>query len=303
MNVCFIYNPESGSGKITSYIKWIEQEFSKYNHAITSYKTEKENDAYHIALDSNNYDLLLVSGGDGTINEVVNAVMQLNKKPIIAYIPSGTVNDVGHQIGMSTNIKKAVNIILKNPLVKPIDICQINEKYFIYVAAAGKFTKSSYDIKRKHKKRYGKLAYFFRGSRELFKDYKIPIKVTHDGGEFEDLASLIIALNGRRIGGFHLFGMKNKLDDGKVALRIFRRESWLLLRVITFFLTGGLYDTRKNRTYRSSYFKIETDDDVSWNIDGEYMGQGPIEINVIPKAIKFIVNEKKSRKNFVKENE
>ena len=229
--------------------------------------------------------------------------MQLNKKPIIAYIPSGTVNDVGHQIGMSTNIKKAVNIILKNPLVKPIDICQINEKYFIYVAAAGKFTKSSYDIKRKHKKWNGKLAYFFRGSRELFKDYKIPIKVTHDGGEFEDLASLIIALNGRRIGGFHLFGMKNKLDDGKVALRIFRRESWLLLRVITFFLTGGLYDTRKNRTYRSSYFKIETDDDVSWNIDGEYMGQGPIEINVIPKAIKFIVNEKKSRKNFVKENE
>lgn len=300
MNVCFIYNPESGSGKIISYLDWIKEEFLRYNHAITLYETKKEKDAYYKVLESNEYDMFLIAGGDGTVNEVVNALMQLETRPIIAYIPTGTVNDVGHLIGMPLRIKRAVKMILEKPYVKDVDICQINDKYFVYVAAAGKFTKSSYDIKRKYKKRYGRLAYFFRGSREIFKDYKIPIKVTHEGETFEELCSLILALNGRRIGGFHLYGMKNKLDDGQVSLRFFRRESWLLLRVIAFFLTGGLYDTGKNKTFRSSSFKIETDDNVSWNVDGEYMGQGSIEIDVVPKAVKFIVNERKARKNFTK---
>lgn len=301
MNVCFIYNPESGSGKIKSYLAWIEQEFLNYNHKITLYETKKEKDAYQRALSASAYDMILVAGGDGTLNEVINGVMQLENKPKIAYIPTGTVNDVGHLIGMKKNIKKSLKIILKNPVVKDIDICKINDKYFVYVAAAGKFTKSSYDISRKSKKTFGKMAYFFRGSKELFKDYNMPIKITSLTETHEQTSALVLILNGRRIGGFNLYNLKNKLDDGKVSLRSFKRESWMFLRVVAFILTGGLYDTRKNRTLRDSYFKIDTKDDVSWNIDGEYMGKGSIEVRVVPKAVKFVVNKRKVKKNFVKE--
>lgn len=108
-------------------------------------------------------------------------------------------------------------------------------------------------------------------------------------------------MNGRRIGGLSLYNLKNKLDDGLMSLRSFKRERFMFLRVMLFFMTGGLYDTRKNRTFRDSYFKIETNDDVSWNIDGEYMGKGSIEVKVVPRAVKFIVNKRKLKRSFVKE--
>lgn len=301
MKVYFIYNPESGSGKIISYLTWIEEEFKKYDHEITLYKTEKTKDAYHQALLTSSYDMVLVAGGDGTLNEVINGVMELEKKPVIAYIPTGTVNDVGHLIGMKKRVKKTIKIILKKPVVKELDICKINDKYFVYVAAAGKFTKSSYDISRKSKKYLGRTAYLLRGSKELFKDYNIPIKVTSNIKVYEETSALILIMNGRRIGGLSLYNLKNKLDDGLMSLRSFKRERFMFLRVMLFFMTGGLYDTRKNRTFRDSYFKIETNDDVSWNIDGEYMGKGSIEVNVVPRAVKFIVNKRKLKRSFVKE--
>ncbi len=301
MKVCFICNPESGSGKITSYLTWIEEEFKKYDHEITLYKTEKKKDAYHQALLTSSYDMVLVAGGDGTLNEVINGVMELEKKPVIAYIPTGTVNDVGHLIGMKKRVKKTIKIILRKPVVKELDICKINDKYFVYVAAAGKFTKSSYDISRKSKKYLGRTAYFLRGSKELFKDYNIPIKVTSNIKVYEETSALILIMNGRRIGGLSLYNLNNKLDDGLMSLRSFKRERFMFLRVMLFFMTGGLYDTRKNRTFRDSYFKIETNDDVSWNIDGEYMGKGSIEVKVVPRAVKFIVNKRKLKRNFVKE--
>lgn len=169
MRVCFIYNPESGSGKITSYLAYIEEEFLKYNHEITLYATKREKDAYLYAKLSSEYDMVLVAGGDGTLNEVVNGVMTLDNKPTIAYIPTGTVNDVGHLIGMKKNVKKTLRLILKKPIVKEMDICRINDKYFVYVAAAGRFTKSSYDISRNSKKRFGKVAYFLGAHKKSLK--------------------------------------------------------------------------------------------------------------------------------------
>lgn len=301
MRVCFIYNPESGKGKIISYLDWIKQAFLKKNQEIEFYSTKQEKDAYYFTKNNSGFDMLLVAGGDGTLNEVINGIMDKKEKPVIAYIPTGTVNDVGHLIGMKKRVKKTVNIMLDKPVVKPIDICKINDKYFVYVAAAGKFTKSSYDISRKSKKILGKLAYFLRGSKELFKDYNMPIKLTYSKGIYEETSSLIMILNGKRIGGFQLFGLKNKLDDGMLSLRSFKRESFMFLRVLAFFLTGGLYDTRKNKTFRDSNFIIETDDDVSWNIDGEFMGKGSIEVSVVSKAVNFIVNKKYIKRNFVKE--
>lgn len=300
MNVCFIYNPESGSGKITSHLKWIEEEFIKNNHNITLFETHKRKDAYNYAKDASNYDMVLVAGGDGTLNEVVNGLMELEKRPIIGYIPTGTVNDVGHLIGMKRNVKKTVRMILKESHIKETDIVKINDSYFVYAAAAGKFTEASYDIERSLKKKFKTFAYFLRGSKDLFKDYKIPVNAKFDNGSYNDVCSLILIINGKRIGGFRLFGIQNKLDDGKFSVRFFRRESWLFLRIAAFLLTGGLYDTRKNKTFQTSKLTLKTRDDISWNTDGEFMGKGSIDINLVPKAVKFIVNKKMVNKTYLK---
>ncbi len=300
MNVGFIYNPESGSGKIVKQIDWIKQEFIKNGHNIEIYKTEKPHDGYRYALEGHKYDMLLVAGGDGTLNEVVNGLMTLDKRPFIGYLPTGTVNDVGHLLGISRNIKRATKMILKQTTIKAIDISKINGNYFVYAAGTGRFAPTSYVTERKYKKKFGSIAYFVEGSKEIFKDYKIPIKATFDDGTFENMCALVLILNGHRVGGFKLFGMKSKLDDGLIAARFFKREPGMILRMLGFFITGGLYDTRKNKTFHSTYFKIETDDDIDWNTDGELSCKGSVYIKVIPRAIRFVVNHKRVKKYFVK---
>lgn len=298
MKVGFIYNPESGSGKIIAYLDYIKNAFLDYNHTIDLMPTKKVKDAEEYAQNSK-YDMLLVAGGDGTINEVVNGLMTKEERPIIGYIPTGTVNDVAHMLGIPKNIKKALKLILENPTIRNIDVSKINNRYFVYAAATGKFAKASYDLKRSFKKRYGSIAYFLRGTQELFQDYNIPVEITSDDGKWRGLCSLMLFLNGPRVAGVRLNRMKAKLNDGVIEARFFKKEPGVLFRMFGFFVSGGLYDTKKNKTIRSSKFIIDMPKEFEWNIDGEFAGKGPAIIEVVNKAIPIIVHPKRHRKHFL----
>ncbi len=298
MKIAFIYNPESGSGKITLLLDWINNQFSSYNHELTFIATKKPKDAQLYAAEHKEFDMLLVAGGDGTLNEVVTGIMENEKRPIIGYIPTGTVNDVGHMLGIPTNIKKAVKMMLDKPKIREVDVTKINSHYFVYAAATGKFAKASYDVARKDKKRFGFWAYYKSGSKEIFKDYKIPVKATFDEGVFEGECALILFLNGPRVGGFKLFNMKSKLDDGLIEARFFKREPGVLFRLLGFFFSGGLYSTRKNKTIHSSKYTLEIPKDVEWNTDGELSCKGSVRLEVVPKAIKILTHPTKHKGYF-----
>ncbi len=298
MKVSFIYNPESGKGKITKYIDYIKYVFYEEGHELKLCPTAKEKDAQKFA-EEEVTDMLLVAGGDGTINEVVNGIMKREDRPIIAYIPTGTINDVGTILGIPKNIKRALKLIVNNPLVVDMDVVRINNKHFVYAAATGKFTKASYDIKRVYKKRYGAISYFLRGSKDLFQSYNIPVEITHDEGMWRGVCSLILLLNGPRVAGFRLNLMHSKLNDGIIEARFFKHEPGLLFRMFGFFASGGLYDTKKNKTIRSSKFIIDMPKTFEWNTDGEYAFKGPVKVEVVPKAIKIIINPKRHKKYFV----
>lgn len=295
MKIVFIYNPESGKGRINLEISYIESYIKSKGHELYIKRTFKPNDAFLFSSQSASYDMILVAGGDGTINEVVNGVMTLSKRPLIGYIPTGTVNDVAHLIGIPKNIKKALKIIFEEGLFKEMDITKINDKYFVYASATGKFAKASYDLKRSYKKRYGVLAYFYRGTKEVFQDYKLYGDIKYDKGRFRGPYSLLLFLNGPRVAGIRLRRIKSKLDDGVIEARFFKREPGMLFRFLGFFITGGLYDTRKNKTIKSSKFKVEINKDTEWNIDGEFAFKGSANIEVINRAVKIIINKKKRK--------
>lgn len=298
MRVGFIYNPESGSGKIERNSKYIVDAFTAKGHVIDILKTEKTLDAKRYAIESD-HDMLLVAGGDGTLNEVVNGLMTKEKRPKIAYIPTGTVNDVAHMLGISMNVKKAVKLILETGEVKKMDVSKINDTYFTYVAATGRFTKASYDVKRKDKKRFGILAYIVRGITDLLFDYKMPMKITYDGGVLEKTFTLLLFLNGPRVGGRNLYLMKkSKLNDGKIEARIFEhRRFWMLIKILTFFAIGGLV-MRGGHRLTSSFYEIEAEHDqadIDWNTDGEKTEKNSVRIDVIQEAIEIYVSKKAAK--------
>ncbi len=295
MKILFIYNPESGRGKIKSKINFIINYIENKGHKIDVKATTKPNDAYSYVLNLKDYQMVLVAGGDGTLNEVVNGLMSLTEKPLLGYIPTGTVNDVAHLLGIPKNIKKALDIVFESKLKKQIDITKINEKYFIYTGATGKFAKASYDIKRSLKKKYGVFAYLYRGSQELFKDYYMAADIKYDEGRFRGPYSLLLFLNGPRVGGFRLHRLKSKLDDGLIEARFFKREPGMLFRLFGFFISRGLYDTKKNKTISSSKFKVEINENSEWNIDGEYAFNGSAKLEVVSRAITIFINSKKEK--------
>ncbi len=306
MKSVFVYNPESGKGKIKKYKNYILKKLSEKYGEIDCIETTYAGHAHDIAKDSvSKYDYFFVSGGDGTINEVINGMgsARPEDKPIIGYLPSGTVNDVARSLGISRNIKKAVkNLLVGIPFEH--DIFKVNNRYGIYVCCTGLFTKASYDTNRYQKKKYGKLAYFNNGLKELKETKPLLVQVKIDDKVIEKKCALVLILNSRSVAGFRL-NKHAKLNDGEVEIALFHSDdnkidfAELLAMANTFVF--GLKPNTKNKhiTYlKASSFEISTAEGTTINLDGEKSQDGSFKFNVLNKAVKIIAPKKLQMNKF-----
>ena len=110
----FIYNPHAGKAQIRSNLLDIIDVFTKAGYVVTAMPTQKSGDAIETVKKTQNdgYDLLVCSGGDGTLDEVVTGMMQCEKKTPIGYVPAGTTNDFASSLKISGNMKKAAEDIV-----------------------------------------------------------------------------------------------------------------------------------------------------------------------------------------------
>ena len=169
MKMLFVFNPNSGKAQIKNQLMKIIQVFSKAGYEITVYPTKAPLDGYqHILDNEGRYDVITCSGGDGTLNETVAAVLKYKgEKPPIGYIPSGTTNDFAASLGIPRNMTKAAVNIAKGKLF-PCDVGIVNgERSFNYVAAFGAFTRVSYGTPQNLKNILGHQAYVIEAVRSL----------------------------------------------------------------------------------------------------------------------------------------
>lgn len=301
MRYILLYNPISGKGRFKDKIPCIKKYFNDKSLSLDIYESrfakDLETKAEHL---DDKYDVVIIAGGDGTVNEVLNGIMKRTKKPKLAIIPSGTANDVASILGMKKNIKKTLDIITTtNPIA--MDVNQLNDRYFIYTTAAGVLTKVSYDISRRSLKRYGYFAYLMEGFKDMFKKYRMPMKITHDKGVTEGNFMLVLGLTSTRVGGFTLRRFSDAhINDGKFDLRLLNSNRFFrIAKLALFFLTAGLYRSKGDFHLSSTYFKIETTEDVTWNTDGEKSMCGSIEIKVLNEAIEVYTSDKVKKKHFI----
>ncbi len=269
MRALILYNPTSGKGRFKKNIGIIKDALIKkgYNN-LTIYESLFPKDLTKYINEHLNivhYDLLVVSGGDGTFNEVINGIMNINVIPNIFYIPSGTANDVGHILRLNKNIKKSINIFNQDN-IKKIDICKMNDYYFLYAMACGKFSDVSYNVNYKRKKMFGYLHYLKNGILQLNKKYSLD---TYINQTFYNLY-LFIGIKGSRVAAFKIKRKKNsKLNSGEIDLVLFKNNSYFsFLNMIFYFLTMGLYK-HNVISLSNNKFEILTQDDYTYNIDGE----------------------------------
>lgn len=298
MKCVFVYNPESGNGKIKKYRDYILKELATKYGEVDCVETRKAGDATEFAQNACGvYDYFFVSGGDGTINEVVNGFGENENAPILGIIPSGTVNDVAHSLHISKNLKKAVKNLIEGEVFEH-DIFKVNDRYGIYVCCTGLFSKTSYDTARYSKKRLGKFAYFLRGVKEVMTTKPTKLELQIDGEKIKKDCAMLLIFNSRSTAGFNV-NRKAKLDDGVVEVVVFhshKKSIWFfdLLRTVRFFFFG-VNSIRKSKhvTYRqASNFKIKLAEDTVINLDGEKSGKGTFDFSVINKGLKILIPKK-----------
>ncbi|MBQ8648867.1 MAG: diacylglycerol kinase family lipid kinase [Clostridia bacterium] len=288
-----IVNPCSGRAKMKNELLEVVSIFSSGGYEVTVYPTKERTDATKKVetLREDDYDIIVVCGGDGTLNEVITGLMNSSLNVTLGYIPSGTLNEWSSGLNISKSIPTAAKDILNGEEIS-LDIGSFNGKYFSYTASFGAFTEASYSAPQDIKNVFGQAAYFFEGVKSLGNIKAIHLKFKCDDREIEDDFLFGAVSNSMSVGGIVKFDTtKVKLNDGSFEVVLIRKpDNILKLQPII----DGLLKQDLNREgiefFHTKQVEVLGADGVSWTLDGEYApGEDKIEIKNLHSAIRLIV--------------
>lgn len=282
MQALLLYSDKTGFVKSDKYYdKIVKSLSSKYEVTLKFCSCIEELKQSSISAHES-FDVLLVAGGDGTLNTVINAIAPLkeNQRPIIGYIPCGTMNDAGKSYGIKSSIHKALKIILKGN-VQETDIGKCNDKYFIYLLAVGQYSDISYKVARKYKKKIGKLAYYKLAVKEAFHKSEIDVEINVNGVEINKRIPFLLILNGNYAGGFKV-NKRGSFDDGLLDMFISELGPFNGL-------ANYAFHKKKVAQYQCSKLDVELKTETCWCCDGEPLLAKHMEISCLPKHIKMFV--------------
>lgn len=270
----FIYNPNAGTGTLKPKLSDVLDIFTKAGYEVTAYPTQKYRDATEkMETCQDGYDLIVCSGGDGTLDEVVKGMRTRGYEAPLGYIPAGTTNDFATSLGIPKDILAAADTAV-NGVPFSCDVGRFNEDYFIYIAAFGLFTDVSYETKQSMKNILGHLAYVLEGAKRIFNIPSYKIRVTHDGEELEDEFIYGMVTNSRSVGGFTgIIGPDVVFDDGEFEVTLIKTpKNPLELNDLLGAIMLRQINPERMYSFKSGCIKFESLEEIPWTLDGEYGG-------------------------------
>lgn len=295
----FIYNSHAGKGKIRNKMTDIIEIFTKRGYEVTAVPTMHQGDAAEIAQNkSDEYELLVCSGGDGTLDEVVTGLMKAGVQIPVGYIPAGSTNDYANSLGLPKNMESAAHIAVGEQLCR-CDVGELENTFFVYVAAFGAFTEVSYATPQEIKNLLGHAAYILEGMKKLHTIKAYRMKVTTNGYTIEDDFIYGMVSNSVSIGGFKNNTSSNVLlDDGMFEVTLIKNpKNPMELQNIIASLLIAEFDSEYMYAFKTSEIMFEAEGEIPWTVDGEFGGNYKCaKIRNHKQAISIKVNHKKVHK-------
>lgn len=293
----FVFNPKAGKGKIKTALMDIVDIFNKGGYEVVIRATQYPKDAYEMTRKyADKVDLVVCSGGDGTLDEVVAGLVETGSKVPVGYIPAGSTNDFAGSLFIPKNMVAAAEMIMEENVYR-CDIGKFNKQTFTYIAAFGLFTDVAYETDQDLKNILGHLAYLLEGVKRLFDIQSYHMKVTAEDEIFEDDFMYGMITNSRSVGGFkNLTGKNVDMNDGLFEVTLITTpKNPMDMQEIIAGLMSGKDNSDLIYTFKTSRIRIQSDEAVAWTLDGEYGGDHKeVEIRNLHRALNLYLTGSKN---------
>ena len=232
-------------------------------------------------------DLVIVGGGDGTLNAAARGVMEV-KRPL-GILPTGTANDLARTLGIPTDLEAAIRVIAAAN-TRSIDVGVVNDQLFFNVASIGLSADMALALTRDIKRRFGKFGYAVAAVRVLARARPFRVQIRGAGQRVHTLTLQVAVGNGRFYGGGSIVEKTAAIDDAQLHLYSLEfLHAWKLVAMLRSFRQGEQGAWREVRTLKDEEFNVITRRPRPVNADGEIVTQTPARFRVLPRAIRVIV--------------
>lgn len=281
-----IINPTSGGEKALDYKEKLENKAKEYFEYVETKITEKAKDATAFAEEASkeNYEAVIVFGGDGTVNEVISGIAEKDYIPKLGIIPGGTGNLITKLLEISQDIDEAIDQLDFNK-TNAIDIGKANKSYFGYIFSVGSLPEAIHNVEIEDKTKYGVLAYAINTIKSVIKDEVFNIKIETENGSYEGEASQVLVLLSNYYADKKIFE-ENK--DGYANILVLKNASIISkLSLIPDLLKGDIVENDNIEYIKAKDITISSDTKIESDIDGDQSDDLPVKITVLGNHIEI----------------
>lgn len=287
----FIINPFSGTSEKKSTPNLIKKllDHSKFEYEIVY--TEYAGHAVELAQEGVklNFDFVGVVGGDGSVNEVSQALLHSNTSLIV--IPGGSGNGFAMHAGLGRNIEKAIKIINAGKIIE-IDTCMVNNRYFINVSGLGFDARIAYKTKENSKR--GFLPYLMTSIKESKKYKPQHLEINIDGNVIKGEYAAAVVANASMYGYHFTIAPQASMQDGIMDLMLIKKAPLYKYFFTTYrFLNRTLDKSEITQTFQGKSITITMPGENYLHVDGEgFRTEKDLEFKILPRSLKVLVPEK-----------
>lgn len=294
LKIYAIYNPVAGANNVENIVRRLSERAKEHGTACEIHEWQEDEDL-QLQIEQalqNGCQRFVAIGGDGTFSRVASSLV--SRQIPIAFIPAGSTNVIARDLGIPLQVNRAIQLCLTGTNTRRIDAMQVGDSFHFMNISVGLSADAVQKTKQQEKRRMAWLAYIFSGLAQLSGANLKRFQLTLDGKRVQVRASEVHITN---IGlfGFEPFRWDERVrpDDGNLEIHVVRART-----LTDYFQLGVNMVLRRSRKSRSlhSYraensIRIESEKPLPVQGDGDLIGKTPIEINLMPGAIRVIVPE------------
>jgi len=295
--IILFYNPSSGNGLFKHYLDDIIGRCQDEGYMVVPIRAGSGRLIYDYlgGLDQSTYrseyNRIIVAGGDGTLNECVNAMIANDIDLPLAIMPAGTANDFAYYFNIPDDIIKELDIAMGSNYTYA-DVGKVNEQYFINVAAIGTVIDVSQKTDPTLKNTLGIMAYYIKGLQEVPNLKPVKVTLTTPDKTYHERMYFMVVMNGKSAGGFKNIAPESNINDGQLDVLLFRDMSFIELpSILMKIMQGNHPSSKKVLHFRADKLIVDPEEDMPTDIDGEHGASFPLEFSVLHNRMKIMTLE------------